>query len=217
MKILIADDHPLVRDALVRALAAFDASVSFGEAADHDSLLALADSSAFDVALVDLGMPGADGLASLRRLRARQPTLPVIVVSGRAEPGTVRAVLEAGANGFVPKTEPADILLQALRTVVGGGVYLPPHAVHTLHVDAPEASAANKAAPVLTPRQRDVLTLLLQGAPNKTIARELGLSEGTVKLHIAALLRALRASNRTEATVRARALGLDAVLPPPSD
>ena len=208
MKILIADDHPLVRDALARALAGFEPDVSFAEATDHDSLLALASSARFDVALVDLSMPGADGLAGLRRLRAQQPTLPVIVVSGQAAPGTVRAALEAGASGFVPKTESADTLVQALRTVLAGGVYLPPHAVHTLLVGVP--AQANAAAPELTPRQRDVLRQLQQGAPNKAIARELGLSEGTVKLHMAALLRALQARNRTEAIVRARALGLDA-------
>ncbi len=211
MRILIADDHPMVRDALAQALAGFAEDLTFVEATDHDSLLAMADDSALDIALVDLNMPGMNGMSGVRRLHARHPTLPLIVVSGQSDPGTARAALEAGAGGFVPKTEPAETLMVALRAVLSGRVHMPSHAVLALHVDAHETPAApisNGTTPSLTARQLDVLALLQKGASNKMIARHLGLTEGTVKLHVAALLRALRARNRTEAVVHARALGL---------
>lgn len=199
MRILVADDHPLVRDALVRLLAAEAAGWQVDEAADHDAVLALAARAPYALALLDLHMPGMDALAGLRRLRERQPALPLLVLSGMADAGTVRAVLEAGAAGFVPKSEPAAVLREAIEVVRGGGVFVPPH---VLAAPAPAGAAAH-----LTPRQRDVLRLLLRGEPNRAIAARLGLAEGTVKLHIAAVLRALRARNRTEAVVRARAAG----------
>ena len=108
-------------------------------------------------------------------------------------------MLAAGAVGFIPKSERSDVLLGALRLVQSGGTYVPSRLLA-----APPAAAA----PELTPRQLDVLHCLLRGDPNKSIARELGLTEGTVKIHIAAILRVLQARNRTEAVVRARALGI---------
>lgn len=202
MRVLIADDHPLVRDALARALAAVDPALDAVEAGDGHELLARLDEQAFDLALVDLLMPGMDGVNGVRALRRRCPTLPVMVVSGQVEPGTVRAVLEAGAAGFVPKTGAAETLLLACGVVASGGVYVPPHALLALH----DGGAPAAPTVALTPRQRDVLALLMDGEPNKRIAQRLGLTEGTVKLHIAALLRALQARNRTEAVVRARQL-----------
>lgn len=201
MRILVADDHPLVRDALVRLLAADPRGWQVDEAADHDAVLALAAQATYALALLDLHMPGMDGLAGLQRLRAQQPALPLLVVSGLADAGTVRAVLEAGAAGFVPKSEPAAVLREAIAVVCGGGVFVPPHVL------AAPPDPGDMAAARLTPRQRDVLRLLLRGEPNRAIAARLGLAEGTVKLHIAAVLRALRARNRTEAVVRARAAG----------
>lgn len=209
MKILIADDHPLVRDALSRTLTGLEPTPEVIHAVDGDSLLALAGDTCFDLALVDLNMPGMEGVAGLQRLRQLCPSLPVIVVSGQTDAATTRAVLDTGAAGFVPKTESPDMLLDAVRTVHAGRVFLPPGAVQALLREAAER-LDRPAPPPLTPRQRDVLALLQQGQPNKLIARRLGLTEGTVKLHIAALLRALHARNRTEAVVRARELGLDA-------
>lgn len=199
MNVLIADDHPLVRDALARTVQQLAADVQVREAGDLDGLLRLAAQGDADLALVDLNMPGMDGVAGLRRLREAAPTLPVVVASGQEDAVTIRAVLAAGAVGFIPKSERSEVLLGALRLVQSGGTYVPSRLL-----DAPPAAAA----PGLTPRQLDVLHLLLRGEPNKLIARELGLTEGTVKIHIAAILRVLHARNRTEAVVRARALGI---------
>jgi len=176
------------------------------QAGDFDTLLRLALEESADLVLLDLNMPGMDGIAGLQRLRARLPTMPVVVASGQDDAATIRAVLAAGAAGFIPKSERPEVLLGALRLVLAGGVYVPPRSL-----DAPPPAAASPAvaAAMLTPRQRDVLRAMSHGQPNKLIARELGLTEGTVKIHIAAILRALQARNRTEAVVRARELGLD--------
>lgn len=199
MNVLIADDHPLVRDALARTVQQLAADVQVRETGDLEGLLRLAAQGDADLALVDLNMPGMDGVAGLRRLREAAPTLPVVVASGQEDAATIRAVLAAGAVGFIPKSERSDVLLGALRLVQSGGTYVPSRLLA-----APPAAAA----PELTPRQLDVLHCLLRGDPNKSIARELGLTEGTVKIHIAAILRVLQARNRTEAVVRARALGI---------
>lgn len=207
MKVLIADDHPMVRDALARTVRELDATAEVLQAGDFEALLQLAlDDRAGppDLALLDLNMPGMNGTTGLRRLRAQRPTLPVVVASGQDDATTIRAVLAAGAAGFIPKSERAEVLLGALRLVLAGGVYVPARSL-----EAPALASPAAALALLTPRQRDVLRALSRGQPNKLIARELGLTEGTVKIHIAAILRALQARNRTEAVVRAQALGLD--------
>jgi DNA-binding NarL/FixJ family response regulator len=203
MKVLIADDHPLVRDALARTVQQLDTGVQVCEAGDLATLLQLAAREAPDLALVDLNMPGMNGVAGLRRLREAAPTLPVVVASGQEDAATIRAVLAAGAVGFIPKSERPEVLLSALRLVQSGATYVP---ARLLEATPPAPSAASTSD--LTPRQLDVLRCLGRGDPNKVIARELGLTEGTVKIHIAAILRALHARNRTEAVVRARTLGI---------
>jgi DNA-binding NarL/FixJ family response regulator len=204
MNVLIADDHPLVRDALARTVQQLCADVQVRQAGDLDGLLRLAAQGDADLALVDLNMPGMDGIVGLRRLREAAPTLPIVVASGQEDPMTIRAVLAAGAVGFIPKSERSEVLLGALRLVQAGGTYVPSRLLDS--TARPPPTDLHSAE--LTPRQLDVLRCLLRGEPNKLIARELGLTEGTVKIHIAAILRALHARNRTEAVVRARALGI---------
>jgi DNA-binding NarL/FixJ family response regulator len=209
MKVLIADDHPLVRDALARTLRGIDPALECIEADDHAGALAALAQHAGTLALVlaDLHMPGMDAAEGLRQLMAAAAGAPVVVVSGDNDPAVMRATFAAGAMGFLPKSEAPGLLQQALRIVLGGGSYMPSQALADLRQGAatppPDASG-------LTPRQRDVLRSLMRGLPNKLIARELGLTEGTVKIHIAAILRALQARNRTEAVVVARRLGLEA-------
>jgi DNA-binding NarL/FixJ family response regulator len=205
MKLLVADDHPLVRDALARTLQAVLPQAQVFQAPDRAGAEALLQAEAPALALLDLHMPGMQGAAGVAALHRRFPAVRLLVVSGDDDPATVRAVLAAGAVGFLPKAESGEVMQQALRLVLQGGSYVPAQALAGLDSvpASPRASAGS-----LTPRQHEVLRCLMQGQPNKQIARELGIGEGTVKLHLAAVLRALHARNRTEAVVRARELGL---------
>jgi DNA-binding NarL/FixJ family response regulator len=205
MKVLIADDHPLVRHALARSVARLRPEARVLQAASHDDTLAQLAAEQPTLALVDLHMPGMDGTLALRRLRAAAPATRLLVVSGNDDPAVMRAALAAGAAGFVPKSEPPERLEQALALVLAGGTWLPPQALADCRDGVPPARPDPAA---LTPRQTEVLHGLMRGLPNKLIARELGLTEGTVKIHIAAILRALQARNRTEAVVVARDLGI---------
>ena len=206
MKFLVADDHPMVRDALMRTVQRANGDAEVYEAQDFATTQRLCTTVEPDLALIDLNMPGMHGLEGLRALRAQCPAMALIVASGQDDPPTVRAVLATGARGFFPKSSASELLLQAIRLVQAGGVYLPECVLDDMRAgavpDEPDSAG-------LTPRQFAVLQRLLLGSPNKVIARELSLTEGTVKIHIAAILRALHARNRTEAVVRARSLGLD--------
>jgi DNA-binding NarL/FixJ family response regulator len=202
MNVLIVDDHPMVRDALAQTVQALADHVEVCQAADYVGLMGALTRTGFDLALLDLQIPGMDGVAGVQRIRTAAPMLPLVVVSGQEDGDTIRAVLAAGAAGFVPKTSSASVMVGALRLVLAGGVFVPQQLL------AAVPAATRSAGSGLTPRQLDVLHGLLKGLPNKLIARELGLTEGTVKIHIAAILRVLQARNRTDAVLRARAAGL---------
>ena len=202
MNVLIVDDHPMVRDALTQTVQALADHVEVCQAADYVGLMGALTRTGFDLALLDLQIPGMDGVAGVQRIRTAAPMLPLVVVSGQEDGDTIRAVLAAGAAGFVPKTSSASVMVGALRLVLAGGVFVPQQLL------AAVPAATRSAGSGLTPRQLDVLHGLLKGLPNKLIARELGLTEGTVKIHIAAILRVLQARNRTDAVLRARAAGL---------
>jgi DNA-binding NarL/FixJ family response regulator len=207
MKVVIADDHPMVRDALARTVRLVEPQAEVIEAVDYASAEAALHEHAPVLALLDLHMPGMDGAEGVRRLHARFAAVPLVVASGDDDPIVIRATFAAGAVGFLPKSESPEVLQQAIRLVRGGGTYMPTQALADLRHGAPPP---RPDASGLTPRQLDVLRSLMRGQPNKLIARELGLTEGTVKIHIAAILRALQARNRTEAVVMARKLGLEA-------
>ena len=220
MKILIADDHRLVIEGLKAELAELGPDIEFVLAMSADELLAVA-SDDLDLAIIDLNM-GADGPAHVDEIRRRYPAVPVIVLSGRDDPAIMRTALARGVVGFIPKAYSSEVLLSAVRLVLAGGVYVPPMLLSALcpgiAVGAPAPEAAGRTvAPaaahtldhlrnVLTDRQIEVLQLLSQGKPNKLIGRALGISEGTVKIHLAAIFRALNVRNRTEAVVAAQAL-----------
>jgi len=209
MKALIADDHPMVRDALARTLRLIDPTLEVIEAESYEPLTqALADPTgpAPDLVLVDLNMPGMDGLAGVRRLRAAHPALTLVVASGEEDPSLIRSILALGVRGYLPKSEPAEVLRQALHLVLSGSSYTPPQALSDYRGGHAPARAADASG--LTQRQLEVLRLLMLGNPNKLIARALDLTEGTVKIHIAAILRALQARNRTEAVITARKIGI---------
>ena len=198
----LADDHPIMRSALRGALEALQPLPRFVEAADLPGTLALvADHPRLDLLLMDLWMPGVNGLEGVAAVRDAAPTLPIAVVSAAEDQGLVRSLFELGIAAFIPKTEPPAVIVAAVRIVLGGGQYFPPRFM----LERPGNQGAVVAPePTLTVRQRDVLRLLAKGLPNKLIARELGLTEGTVKVHLLAIFRALGVRNRTEAVLAAQ-------------
>lgn len=223
MKILIADDHRLVTEAVKTKLSEIEEGIEFCVAMSVDELMRTV-SDDVDLAVVDLNMPGADGYSHVDELRRRHPSVPVIVLSGYEDPALMRGALERGALGFIPKAYSPEVMLSAVRLVLAGGVYVPPMMLSALPPGVVAGSSA-EALPasgavrpvggtatleslrsVLTERQVEVLQLLSQGKPNKLIGRSLGISEGTVKIHLAAIFRALNVRNRTEAVVAAQSL-----------
>jgi DNA-binding NarL/FixJ family response regulator len=197
MKILVVDDHPLIVEALAQLLPQLDPAIEVRGAIDSLEAIAVLDNEP-DVALVllDLALPDARGLDFLGDLKLDYPGVPVVVLSATHDQATVMAALGAGAHGFIPKTAGAKVLLDAMRRVLDGGVYLMPDTTPMVEGDGvhilPDALG-------LTARQTDVLKLLVQGKPNKLICRDLKLSEGTVKVHVSAILKALHVHSRTEA------------------
>jgi DNA-binding NarL/FixJ family response regulator len=214
MKILLIDDHALFREGLKFLLRSLDAALEVDEAGNCAKALEHAARRSYDLVLLDLKMPGVEGLDALAALREAIPGVPLVVISGEDNPGVVRAAIERGAMGFIPKSSTPEVLVQALRLVLAHGVYLPPTvldagAVTTAAAAAVPQGAAGQATPLgLTARQVDVLRCVIQGKPNKIIARELDISEGTVKAHLSSVLRAFGVRNRTEAVYAAAKLGL---------
>ncbi len=215
MKIMIADDHELFRDGLRHVLEQLGEGVAIVEASDYNEALAKADSEeGIAIVLMDLAMPGMPWGEGLQALRERLPAeVPIIVLSASDDRRHVLQAVNLGAAGFIPKTSSSRVMLSALKLVLSGGVYLPPALLEqgsgSAFSDLPGAPfGAENAASFLTPRQREVLALLGQGKSNKEIARVLHLAEGTVKLHVTAILKALNVNNRTRAVVAASQLGL---------
>lgn len=218
IKVLIADDHAMVREGLRTALAELVSDVQVEEAADAEQVIAqLQAGGDWGLILLDLRMPGAQGFTLVSTVCNLLPDVPVVVLSANDEGDTMRRALDCGVCGYIPKATPREVMLQALRLVLAGGVYVPRSA---LSYDAPTDRGA---IPIpswqpglsgrwpsghLTDRQHQVLELLGQGLQNKQIARHLTLSEHTVKIHVTAILDALGVSNRTQAVVAARKLGL---------
>ena len=210
MKVLVIDDHPLIREAMTLVLTPLAPAVQVLQAADCEAGLSVAASlgeAGPDLVLLDLQLAGLSGLAAIEAWRQRFPLTPLVVVSASTDPNLLRAALAAGAAGFVPKATTKEVLLAALRLVLDGGRYLPPQLLET---GVPQANAPHEVSgrlPVtllalgLTVRQRDVLRLLADGASNKVIARELGLAERTVKAHVTAVLRVLGVGSRTQVAI----------------
>lgn len=224
MRILVVDDHPLIHEALRMILTEYSDSV------DHESVIGFTEAcnrlerdSTIDLLLLDLGLPGFTGIGALAEMRRRFPDTPVVVISACEKADVIHAALEEGAMGFVPKTFKPSAIKTALHYVAAGGVFVPHQALGTtasgdkMPMNFP---AEDERFPVpagdekvreqlgLTPRQFEVLKLLVRGMTNKRIAHKLGLSDNTIKAHVGAVLRSLDASNRTEAVVMASRYGL---------
>ena len=209
-RVLMAEDHPLFRDALRRVLdqrlGSAAAPLEVVETGTVDELLSLIETDdAFDLVMLDLFMPGAQGLSHLVSLRARMPDTPIIVFSSVNDPKVVRQTITCGAAGFIPKSAPQEEIAHALEVVMGGGVFLPQRFQAELDAAAlrPRArwEAEEEDRGKLTGRQVAVLELVAAGKANKQIAYELGISEITVKTHVTAILRKLRVTSRGQAIV----------------
>lgn len=237
MNLLLIDDHAMFREGLALLLAPLDPALCIWEAGSCEEAQALlgagtasdtadgaAPSPTMDLVLMDLGLPGMSGLDGIAWLHQAHPGVPVVALSSADDRDTVLKALDAGAMGFIPKSTSSAVLVGALRLVLAQGIYLPP-SVFLPAAPAPAPAAHRAPAPPtvvpqaptshdalvqrlgLTPRQVQVLDLLLQGKPAKLIGRDLDLSLATVKTHTSAVLRALNVTTRTQAVVAASQLG----------
>jgi DNA-binding NarL/FixJ family response regulator len=200
----LADDHPIVRSALIAALRGLGPEVRFVEAHDAPSTLALVDANPdLDLLLMDLHMPGVQGLDIAREIRALAPAVPLAIVTAEDDATVVAALLGLGICGFIPKTDSPNIIVSAVRLMLDGGIYVPPR---LLKLDGVAAKGTSRAAAKLglTERQLEVVRLLACGQSNKAIARQLGVTEGTIKVHLLGVFRALNVRNRTAAVVSAQ-------------
>lgn len=201
MRILLVDDHQLFSDGLrvlLRELA-YDAEVLTATTISQ----ALEATGPFDLILLDLHLPDARGIDGIERLKLRHEASSVVVVSGEENPAHIRECIQHGAMGFVPKASGAAELFEAMRRILSGQTYLPRSSWFGLDAGAQSQASHQPFHSVhLSPRQHEVLAKLIQGKPNKVIARELGISDTTVKTHVLAVFDSLGVNNRTEAVYR---------------
>jgi DNA-binding NarL/FixJ family response regulator len=206
MRALVIDDHPLIQEIMPAVLRKALGEVAVATEATLEAGLSRAAGAVQpDLVLLDLGLPGCEGLAALERFRMRFPQLPVVVISGTCDRASILGALEAGANGFIPKTSKPDVMIAALKVVAAGGTYVPPEALEDGAVKGPRRRGG---AVDLTDRQTDVLRLILKGYNNERIACELAIAPNTVKQHAHAVFTALGVSSRAEAMIVAARLGL---------
>lgn len=210
---LVVEDHPLFCEAIRATLHQLDAGQevdavnSLGEALDcfdqHEH---------YELTVVDLDLPDSSGVQSLQALREQRPDSRLVVFSAQLDGETILRCLELGASGYIPKTLNTEAVMHALRLVQAGDIYVPKQAMSALDGPRPggrgTAEGTDPRTLGLTERQIAVLRLILRGLPNKLICRELHLAEGTIKVHVSAILRALGVRNRTQAIISARELGL---------
>ncbi len=202
-RILIADDHPLVRGALRQAVANAVAGADIVECGSLDEAIKSLDANPeVDLILLDLAMPGVRGYSGLMMLRAQYPSAPIVVVSAREERNVIRLCLDFGASGFIPKSTDMETMQSAIRTVLAGDVWAPPDVDLNAPMDREAAENVRRLAS-LTPQQARVLMMLSEGLLNKQIAYELSVSEATVKAHVSAILQKLGVESRTQAVIAA--------------
>jgi DNA-binding NarL/FixJ family response regulator len=202
-RLIIADDHPLFRDALRQAVASVVTSAKIDQAGSFDELTAMLEQdSDVDLVLLDLSMPGISGFSGLIYLRAQYPAIPVVIVSASDEGSTIRRSLDFGASGFIPKRFGVETLRDAIVKVMEGDVWVPPDTDLSSATD-PDMTRLRDRLVTLTPQQVRVLMMLSEGLLNKQIAYELGVSEATIKAHVSAILQKLGVESRTQAVIAA--------------
>jgi DNA-binding NarL/FixJ family response regulator len=218
MKILVVDDHVLIREALRGVLKELkgDAAVIVEAQDSRQAMQQIEQNPDMELVLLDLGLPDRDGFEILSELGEHHPTVSVVVHSAHQDRERVVKALDLGAIGFIPKSAQREVLLGAFNLIFAGSIYVPPEILDRRQpiATAPQAPPASRKSRVsaadlgLTERQMEVLALMMQGKSNKAICRVLDLAEPTVKIHVSAILKALKAANRTEAVMAAAALGV---------
>jgi len=210
LRALLVDDHAVFTQGLRFLLSDLDETIEFVEATSCDEALQVDDGSDIDLILLDFHMPGLHGLDALSSVKKQFPSAAVVMLSSEDNPQIIRDVIDNGASGFIPKSSTADVLIAALRLILAGGIYLPTSALTGVGNQKPVTDSEAAGAPIegLSQRQRQVLMKVVQGKPNKVVAYEMNISEGTVKAHLSAAFRALGVHNRTEAVFAAAKLGL---------
>ncbi len=208
MDVLLVDDHPIIHETLGAVVRSVLPEAGFHAESDLAGGLARARQlKHLELVLLDLGLPGCSGLEALIRFRKTLPGVRVAIISATDDPTSVRAALDAGAVGYVPKTSPPKVLANALQLIAQGGTYVPPLLIE----GEPPARKEPKLSDFgITDRQADVLRLLIRGHSNAEIARELKIAENTVKQHAHAAYRSLGVGSRTEAIVELARLGIRA-------
>ncbi|NBC32648.1 MAG: response regulator [Alphaproteobacteria bacterium] len=220
LDVLIADDHPLFREALTDVVRQICRDYRCLEACSLEETRSLATVSPdLDLILLDLMMPGMDGNAGLRALRHDVPAVPIVVVSAKTERSVVLEAIRDGAIGFITKTSPRGVMVEALMQVMAGGIYLPPEVVRQFDAETGAGTAAVPRVPrdvltTLTRKQLLVLERLARGESNKQIARALSLAEPTVKAHVSAILRKLNVRSRANAIVASNGIDFSNLLVP---
>jgi DNA-binding NarL/FixJ family response regulator len=218
MKILVVEDHVLMREALRGVLKELkgDAAVIVEAPDSRQAMRQIEQNPDVELVLLDLGLPDRDGFEILSEFAERYPTVSVVVHSAHQDRERVMKALDLGAIGFIPKSAQREVMLSAFNLIFSGGIYIPPEILDRQAIPLsaqtgtasslkPRVSAADLG---LTERQMEVLALMMRGKSNKAICRVLDLAESTVKIHVSAILKALKVTNRTEAVLTAAALGL---------
>lgn len=207
MRVLLVDDHELYRAGTRLAIGEISPDLQFEEAGSLAEAEALTSAAPFDLVLLDYRLPDSSGTDALERLKLQMRGGVVVVLSMEDSTQAIRKIIEAGAAGFIPKNSSRGVTLAALRLVLAGGIYLPPHALLSANDATPASATPTQLRTELTERQIEALRLVALGKSNKLIARELQISEATVKAHLAATFRALGVKNRTEAVYWAARIG----------
>jgi DNA-binding NarL/FixJ family response regulator len=214
LQVLLADDHVLFRDGMRYVLQQLSEQVHIICAGDFAETLMQAEAHpGIDLALLDLNMPGSDGVASIRIFHHRFPGIPLVVVSGSEQRTDMQCVMEYGAMGFISKMSSGKIMVNALRVVLEGGIYFPPQLLENAD-SLPGQSKTDEQASVqlhnhgLTKRQLEALQYLAEGLSNKEIALKMNLAEGTIKVHVAGAFQVLQVNSRMDAVRKAQKLGL---------
>lgn len=219
MKILIADDHELFLKGLEIILHDFNPTAELVKAKNYTEMLNIINKdSSFDLILTDLAMPGGIWLDALKEIHEKLPETPIIILSAVFEKEIVQKTLDLGASGYIPKTSSNAVIISAVNLVLSGAAYIPAELLKESSYNSlnelkeienlSEFENLSEKIKILSPRQLDVLRLIAAGKSNKQIAFDLGLTEGTVKLHVTAILKVLNVYNRTGAVAQANTLGL---------